>query len=188
MKGDYRKFNDVQLVRLLRAEKPGSDRAFDVLYERYKTRVYRYCFYLLSNRDDSDDIFQETFIRFYKNVSENCISESVIGYLLTIARNLCYNHTSRQKHFEPIENDMISLDERNQFEKKELFDIIKAGMELLKPDYKEILILRDFDGLRYKEIGEVLDISEKAAKSKALRAKNKLIHVLSPYLNELSMK
>ncbi|MBI3258157.1 MAG: RNA polymerase sigma factor [Ignavibacteriae bacterium] len=71
------------------------------------------------------------------------------------------------------------------YEQKELLDLIARSLELLSFEYREIFILREYDGLSYEEIAEVTGTTVTNAKTRAFRAKQKVKEILQPYLKDL---
>jgi DNA-directed RNA polymerase specialized sigma24 family protein len=68
-----------------------AEQAFQELYNRYSSMVHAYCMRVLNNTEQSEDIFQETFIRFFQHIQTNRNTTNIPGFLITIARNLCLN-------------------------------------------------------------------------------------------------
>ena len=84
--------NDNDLLILLDKKGRQGERAFRIIYNKYSSRLMAYCRKMMKNQTIAEDIFQETFIRFYKNAKPNQNKVSIIGYLIRIGRNLCYDH------------------------------------------------------------------------------------------------
>lgn len=163
-----------------------SEAAFTELYHRYSRRIHAYCYRILSNAEDAEDAFQETFLRFHRTVQNGGVMTNVSGLVFTIARNLCINMKKKNTRWasEPVEHDTLS-DRDEKYEKRELLELIKTSLELINPDYREAFVLREYNGLTYREIAELLDISLPTAKIRVFRAKEKIREVLEPYLRDL---
>jgi len=71
-------------------------------------------------------------------------------------------------------------------DKDELLELVKRSLELMPDEYREIFILREYDGLSYNEIAEMFNLPLNTVKVKIHRAKQKMREILSPYLTELS--
>lgn len=141
---------------------------------------------MLQNREQTEDIFQESFIIFYNHLIEGKQIENVKGYLLSIARNLCLKFFRDKKPTVDFEPDSFSVDESNQYESNEMFGLITKALQLLDDIYREAFILREFDGLSYKEIAEICNTSVTNAKSRVFRAHKQIIDILQPYLKDLA--
>lgn len=186
MKINYDKYSDIELVSLLNEDKAQASGAFKAIYDRYSPVVHSYCCKVLGYEDYAEDVFQETFIKFYNNYSKETNKFNVQGYLLTIARNLCLNAKRDRKNNVAVEYlDLLYSDEQS-YEQKELLDLINRTLDLLEDEYREAFVLREYGGLEYTQIAEVCSISVVNAKSRVFRAKQKIKTILKPYLNELS--
>ena len=185
MSKEYKKYSDFELVNLLRTEKPKANLAFAELYNRHSSMLHAYCYKIIGDEDAAEDIFQESFIKFYQNVSNELPNSNIPGFLVKIARNLCLNYKRDKRPTVPIEDlDFIFQDSQN-YEQKELLDLITRSLDLVEDDYKEAFILREYSGLSYDEIAEACNISLSNAKSRVFRAKQKLKSILQPYLKDL---
>ncbi len=162
-----------------------AERAFAELYARYSSRVYAYCRRFLGNREEAEDIFQETFLRFHQSASKEREMTNVPGFLLKIARNLCVSLRRNVVHNVTIE-DYMAVNSDSSLEKSELLDMIKYAMELLPDGYKEVFILREYNGLSYKEIAELTEENINSVKVKIHRAKQKIREILSPVMAEMT--
>ena len=181
------RLSDKELCGLIAGKNPAeSEAAFTVLYERYSRRIHAYCYRILSNNEDAEDAFQETFLRFHRTIRNGSRMTNVSGLLFTIARNLCINLKKKNTRWaaDPVEHDTLS-DRDEAYEKRELLELIKTSLELINPDYREAFVLREYNGLSYKEIAEVLEITLPTAKIRVFRAKEKIRLVLEPYLRDL---
>jgi RNA polymerase sigma-70 factor, ECF subfamily len=185
LRNNYSTYSDEQLVAQLNEEKSKSEKAFTELYNRYSPKVHAYCLRVLNNREAAEDIFQETFIRFYQKIQTDHKQTNVPGFLITIARNLCLNYKRDNIPSVPIESDDFVLETSKGYENTELLNLITTALELLDFEYKEAFVLREYDGLSYNEIAEVTGVTITNAKSRVFRAKQKIKEILSPYLKDL---
>ncbi|MDQ1267096.1 MAG: hypothetical protein QG635_2249 [Bacteroidota bacterium] len=186
MKNDLVKYNDEELILLISCGKRNRDDVFTEFFRRHSGRIYTYCRCMFQNTDDAKDAFQETFISFYKNIDKLQSPLNICGYLLTIARNLCYNKIRNKKQALPVFEDTMIIDERSNYERNELFQLILSSLDLLDETFRDAFILHEIDGMSYSEISEILNIKKENAKKRVYRAKDKLINILQPYLKELT--
>ena len=186
MKRDYAKYTDTELLPLLRQKKSKAEAAFTEFYNRYASKVHSYCVCMINDTLEAEDIFQETFIRFFRNINPEHKSTNVKSYLMTTARNLCINHLRSQKPTMPLEAIEQLKAESFSYENKELIEIINNLLNLLDEKYKEAFILREYDGFSYKEIAEILETSLTNAKSRVRRARGKIIEMLEPYIKDIA--
>ncbi len=180
----YSKYTDKELLEELGKDKASSEAAFTEIYDRYGLRVNAYCRSILGSPEQAEDVFQETFVRFYQKAKSDSKAGSVIGFLITIARNLCLNAKRDAKPTVSIENFEMNFDLNESYESKESANLLTAALELLEDTYKEAMILRYFNGFSYKEIAETLEIKEARARYLVFNGKNKIKKILAPYMND----
>ena len=177
--------DDIELYFILKNDKYNAEKAFTELYNRHSPRIYSYCRKFLGNKDDAQDVFQETFVSFLETTQQDRVMTNVPGFLLKIARNLCVNVRRRDKNPVSYEDYMSSVETTNG-EKEELLHLIKNAMELLPAEYKDMFILREYQGLSYTEIAEVTNTTLATVKIRIFRAKQKVREILAPYLEDIA--
>jgi len=185
MSEKFSKYDDIQLYSKLAGDKSEAESAFAELYARYSQRIYAYCLRILGNNEDARDVFQDTFLKFYDSSKAHKQIDNVCGYLIKIARNLCINYKRDAKQNKSIEDFQIWTND-NDYERKELLQLLASSLELLDYDYKEAFILRMYQGFSYEEISKITGDSVSAIKNRVWRAKEKIKEILSPYLEDLS--
>ncbi len=181
---DCRKLEDIELLHsLLSDNKQTSDASFRCIYQRYASRVHSYCYKIIKDKQVADDIFQDTFIKFYQNVRIEKMKVSLLSFLLRIARNLSLNaiRDEKTKHTNYTVDYSYSIIE--EFANTNL-QVIQKAIESLELKYREPLVLRLYDGLEYDEIAEVLDITTENARKRVFRAKQQIKVILKPYYDE----
>ena len=174
---------------MVRAVLDGDAGAYRVLVERYQGRIYAIIYGMVRNREDARDLTQETFVKAYRNLSRFRFGASFYTWLCRIAMNVSIDHLRRQKlrRTELYEegtasrdaDGVISLahhrhDPGRDLERKELRDRIFAALDTLPPDQKQVILLREIEGLAYKEIAEVVGIPEGTVMSRLYYARKKL--------------
>jgi RNA polymerase sigma-70 factor (ECF subfamily) len=185
MKKNFDQLGDTELFYLLKSDKATSEKAFAELYARHSARLYAYCRRFLGDKDEAQDVFQETFVRFYQSGTQERLMTNVPAFLLKIARNLCVNSKRRDKNSIAFD-DYMAVDDSARSDKSELLDLIKMAIDLLHPEYREIFILREYQGLSYSEIADLTEVSLATVKIRIFRAKQKIREILAPYLSDLS--
>ncbi|OGU57703.1 MAG: hypothetical protein A2X64_06405 [Ignavibacteria bacterium GWF2_33_9] len=187
MNPELQNLSDIELLDFLKSEdKSISDAAFREIYNKYASRVHSYCYKILKDRQKAEDIFQETFIKFYNNVqAERLMNGGLIGFIITIARNLCLNEKRNIQ-------DIVSFNSVMYYQKSEIYNnfedtkkYIQDAINKLEFAYKEPLVLRLYDGMEYSEIAEICGISELNARKRVFRAKQKIKEYLKPIYIEL---
>lgn len=188
MKKNFAKYSDKELVKFLKGDKPDADNAFAEIYDRYGLRVNAYIRTILGNRQLAEDIFQDTFVKFFQKVRSDYESGSLIGFLITIARNLCLN--AKRDKVSTVSLDDIDLPHKDKenIESKEFSELLAMSLDLLDEEYREPIVLRYFNEMRYEEIAEILDITPARARYLVFMGKQKLRKILSPYYEEINNK
>jgi RNA polymerase sigma-70 factor, ECF subfamily len=170
-----------QLVSRCRA---GDLDAFAQVYDRYERQVFRYAYHILGNRDDADDIKQETFVKAYQAIRSFRSESSLQTWLLKICGNLCrdkikswdrrkvtYDSTMRED-----EMGVSNPDESPQaiVERKELENTIARALKGMPAPQREIIVLHEIEGLSYEEIAAVLGCTRTSIKLRLHRARKSL--------------
>lgn len=150
----------------------GSNEAFDVLLERHKDKLYSYIYYIVHNDDIADDIFQETFVRAVVMLRQKRYTESgrFYGWLTRIAHNLIIDQFRAERIENTISNDETEADlfndarlaersiESRMLEDQTLTDVRRL-MEHLPDNQREVVYLRFYRDLSFKEIAEQTGVS-----------------------------
>ncbi|HCN05042.1 MAG TPA: hypothetical protein DIS79_05425 [Bacteroidetes bacterium] len=185
MKRRLSEYSDSDLYAMLRTDR--REEAFGELYARLSSNVFSYCLRVLGSRDRANDVFQETFLRFYQSAERLDYLENVRAYALTICRNLCLNEKKRTANAAvEFEETMYNPGVSREADRSEMMHLIATALELLPHDMREAFVLREYDGMAYNEISEMLNIKLDTAKVRVFRARQKIKEILEPYLNELS--
>ncbi len=115
---------------------------------------------------------------------------NVAAYLLRIARNTCLNTMraapQQMQQSAQIIKEFHGASVPYSLENKELLQLISMALELLPENYREAFVLREYDGLSYSEIAEIVDTSPTNVKMRVFRAKQRIRGILAPYLKDLS--
>lgn len=144
----------------------------------HQQSIYNLAYYLCNDSNEADDITQETFLRAFENLDKFRHEASLRTWLHRIATNIYLGKKRKQRKHESISlGEMKVPDCSGNPERivirRELQWCIKHVLEhhLPRQEYKVVIVLRDINGLSYKEIADVLDISVPAVKSRLHRAR-----------------
>ncbi len=118
--------------------------------EEVYDKLYRYCYYRVRNQETAEDLTQEAFARFWEKGEEKNL-----GYLYTIARNLCIDESRKMKSV-PLPEDLPGPE---QEERMITSLAVRRALEALPPEDRELLLLRYDSGLKIGAIGNVLGLS-----------------------------
>jgi RNA polymerase sigma-70 factor (ECF subfamily) len=191
---DYTVYSDRDLLLLLQdSKKKISDGAFREIYSKYSAKLYTYCKIKSYNSKEIDDVFQETWSKFYKVAVDGLETKSIQAYLFRIARNIFINQYHSRKNINEVRLDEIEYmeiaDELNlekQTSDKDLIKIIENAMKKLDDKHRESFFLRWYNNMTYEEIGKTLDENTATVKMRCKRAMNKLMNILKPYIIEIN--
>lgn len=160
---------DEQLVSLY---EQGNNTAFEVLMMRYKSKVYSYIFQIIRDRVLTEDIFQETFIKAIVTIQQGRYSETgkFLGWINRIAHNLIIDHFRREKNENTISADAFEYDIVNssKLSDQSIEDIMSNEQVLndvvrmvgfLPEVQQEVVRMRFFEEMSFKEIAEKTDVS-----------------------------
>jgi RNA polymerase sigma factor (sigma-70 family) len=159
--------------------KKGSGKAQYMLYKQYSKAMYNLAFRMMNNREDAEDILQETFIDCYRNL-ESFRFESTFGaWLKSILLNKCINQLRKKKIDLVFYETLPAVAEEEETETTYDTNKIFNGIEQLPDGYRIILTLYLLEGYDHAEIAQIMGISESTSKSQYSRAKEKLRTILS---------
>ena len=180
---------------ILAAAQAGDRVALETLLANYLSPIYRFGMKMCRDRHDAEDIVQETLLAAARNVEEFRGASSLSTWLYTIARRACLRRRRRGKHeperFESVEASLHVggiADERSEAPddkaaRGELSRALQEAMAQLEEPNREVLVLRDVQGLSALEVAEVLGISVEAVKSRLHRARQAMRSELAPHLD-----
>lgn len=169
--------------RLLAAARGGDARALEALLERHQPQVYRFGMRMCRDPEDAKDVLQDTLLAMARGVRDFRGASSISTWLYTIARSFCIKKRRRSK-FAPEEERPIETGaaETNQVADtgaapdealagKQVQRALEQAISGLEPTSREVLLLRDVEGLTAPEVAEVLGVTTQAVKSRLHRAR-----------------
>ena len=177
-----------QEAMIVRKVLQGDVNAFEKLVTEYEKAVYAIAQRMTGNAEDAADMTQETFIKAYNSLSSFRGDSKFSVWLYRIANNVCLDFL-RSKSRRPTvslsteddDGEETQLDIADESQSPELLlessltrDAVRRGLDSLPPDYKQILLLREIQGLSYEEIAAALGIESGTVKSRIFRARTRL--------------
>ena len=171
---------------LLTRIRSGSDQAFTELYNKYRRRLLAYCYRLLQDPITAEDVVQIAFQRAFESLSSLDKPELFFYWLFSIARNEVYGRirkTRRNGTPISIEEEDFWADEtpHDQAVRKETSEIVQLLLSQLKVEYREVLVLRQYDKLSYAEIAAITGDTVSSVESRLFKARKALAKKLAPY-------
>lgn len=150
----------------------GNQEAIEVLIRRHKNRVYTYILLIVKNSSLAEDIFQDTFIKVIKSLRQGRYQDKgkFVSWVMRIAHNLIIDHYRKQKLQKTISNDDSEVDLLNQKRltddnvedymiQEQVFSDVRALMDKLPEDQRNVVYLRHYCGLSFKEIADQSGVS-----------------------------
>jgi RNA polymerase sigma-70 factor (ECF subfamily) len=177
-------YSDEELMEELAEGGKKAEQAFTYIYDNYAVRIRAYCFTVMGDSEKAGDIFQDTFIRFYKACTLERKNGTPIGWLLRTARNLCLNAKRDTKKNISIDDYEIGYDMELPMENLENQKIVGLAMDSLPDQMREAVALRYFEDMPYDGIGEILGITSARARYLVFTAKTKMKKTLKPYTSD----
>lgn len=160
----------------------GDVEAFGQIYARYERQVYRFVYHMIGDPDDADDIKQDTFMKAYRSLATFRGECSLLTWLLKVAGNLCRDRLkSRSRRGEVALNLEVECDLRDTsdlgadpatlLERKDLNATVYRVLTGMPEAQRELIVLRDVEGLSYQQIADVLGCSVASVKLRLFRAR-----------------
>jgi RNA polymerase sigma-70 factor (ECF subfamily) len=180
-----RSLDDHSLVEACRA---GQSEAFGALVQRYQERLYQTLLHLSGSAEDARDILQDTFLRAYEKLSQFQGDSSFYTWVYRIGVNLALSGHRRRRSRPSLRrfdehgadrcadatDDSADADPTYALERAEREQIVEAALRSLGPEHRAVVILKDFDGRRYEEIGAILNVPVGTVRSRLHRARCEL--------------
>ena len=176
-----------ELEALLERARDGESQALEMLLLKVQPQLYRYCLKMCKHSQDAEDVLQDSLISLAKSYKDFRGNSSLSTWLFSVVRNSCLKKHRKSKFAPKQEESLESLspteqgqliskipDPFQQAEAQELWIHVQEAIQRLEPSYREVLVLRDIEGLRAREVAEVMGLSLPAIKSRLHRARAEL--------------
>jgi RNA polymerase sigma factor (sigma-70 family) len=163
--------------RVDRPAAPGADAASE-LYERYSTQIFGYCFHQLGSREEAEDAVQTTFMNAFRGLARGIVPAAEQAWVFKIAHNVCLSRRRSSWRRGRIEapNNMEVLQEVVPAKDKVADELIRLQdvLEAMPENQRRAILLREWQGLSYREIAGELDLSQAAVETLIFRARRAL--------------
>ena len=181
---------------LVAQAREGDTRAFGELVRRYEGKIFRLAQHVTQNREDAEDVLQETFLKAYEHLDQFKGDSKFYTWIVRIAVNQALMKLRRRKTDKSVSLDetidtgedtitreIAAWDEdpEQRFSREELGEILDTAVDSLEPPYRSVFVLRDIEELSTEETAEALNLSVPAVKSRLLRARLQLREKLTRY-------
>ncbi len=175
----------VDELELVQAAQQGDQGAFARLVEANQGKIYSLCYRMTGNSEDAADLTQEAFLNAWRGLGSFGGQAAFSTWLYRLAANACIDFLRREKRRGALsmtleedgeeEHQADLPDERwspeRELDRKELRNAVQEGLLALSPEHRQVLLLRETEGLSYQEIGLHLDLEEGTVKSRIARAR-----------------
>ena len=166
---NLKKMTDESLVELYA---DGNNSAFDVLLNRYKKSIHSYIFYTVRNHDLTEDIFQDTFLKVIMTIKQGRYTDTgkFKAWITRIAHNLIIDNFRQERNENTISNDEVEVDLLNdmrlcdsniedQMVEEQVYADVKKLVRHLPDNQREVLEMRYYQDLSFKEIADLTGVS-----------------------------
>lgn len=168
---------------LARDAAAGDKDAFAALVNRYQKPVIRFCYRMAGSRADAEDVAQETFVNLYRSLGRLRREYAFSTVVFCYARNAMLNHLRgagrRHRHLQAFQREQAGTasaaprpDHRAQA--ADAAAMLEAGMAALPPEFREVFILREFQGVDYQGIADIVGCPVGTVRSRLARAREQL--------------
>jgi len=176
----------------------GASRAFDLLVERYQTRLLNFVYRTVGDRERAEDLVQEAFVRVHRHLARFDRSKKFSTWIYTIASNLAKNELRNRSrnplvYFQtmtsgwededrPLEFEDPNARPDDEFDRKHLRELVDAAVKRLPVHHREVFVLRELEGRSYEEIAEITHCNLGTVKSRLNRARSAFAEIVQPAL------
>ena len=172
----------------------GDDGAWSDLVDRYGRKVYAIAWHFTYDRAEAEELTQDCFLKLWENLDRYEPTEaSLLAWIAALSRNLCIDHyrkRRREKGFRFLTDDAVSAilpsgdDPQENAVRRERVRFLIEALAELPDELAEVVILRDLDGLDYREIGDFLRLPDGTVKSRLNRARIELAKAIRRRLGQ----
>jgi RNA polymerase sigma-70 factor (ECF subfamily) len=167
-----------QIVRAQAGDRP----AFTALVDRYWKRLYRWLCQLTRDQHAAEDLAQETFLKAFTGLPKFRAGTNFGAWLFRIAHNNFANHyraTLRRRESLPVDLPARGPGPDAEAQSREALENVAQAVRSLPTDFRAALLLRVEEGLSFREIADVLDLTEETARWRVFKARQKLLSLLA---------
>lgn len=169
------------MIELVQKCQQGDDLAWEALVRQLQSRIYGLAYSYIQHREEALDLAQDIFVRIYQNIHRCRDLQAFLGWALALARHVCIDRL-RQKKAKPqhqIQVDDLPLEDdlpnpSQAFALGSRQKLVYAALKQLSAISREMIILKEIQGLKLKEIAHLLDLPEGTVKSRSGRARVEL--------------
>ncbi len=180
---------------IIRRAQDGDKEAFHLLFDKYKNRVFAAAYSMLRSREDAEDVVQDAFVKAYFSLKKFRQDSSILTWLHRIVHNLCIDEKRKVARQGGLHEELDESLEKEGAElpgsradgpqdillRRERAKKIQVLLGRLRDEHRQVIMLREIDGLSYEEIAQALRISKGTVMSRLYYARRKLQEGLKDY-------
>jgi RNA polymerase sigma factor (sigma-70 family) len=148
----------------------------------YSDGVYRFILKNIKDRDTAQDIVQESYVRMWERVKE-VTYEKARSYLFTTAYHTMIDHIRKNQRLSSMDDNLVEMHDETPGTYNDLKEVINEAVAKLPEIQRSVIMLRDYEGYSYEEIGEILQLNESQVKVYIFRART----FLKQYIGSLDL-
>jgi len=188
-------------LALVRRAQDGDRAAFKVLFERYHRRVYAVALGVVKSPQDAHDVVQEAFVKVHRHLPDFQGNSSFYTWLYRISMNLAIDQLRRRKSARQVDYDdtvgraeqgddpgnltpvIDGADPAKTQSRKELAEKIRGALATLPEYHRQVILLREVEGLSYEEISKIMKVPKGTIMSRLFHARRKMQSALAEYVD-----
>lgn len=169
-------------------KKKDKNNSFTIFYEQQYERLFRFALHFVPDYNDCEDILADVFVKVWENWDSLKKIENLNSYVFTSVKNRCLKFLNKQQYFEEYIDHLhidLKLDEstpENDLLTNEIKSVIENALNQLPKRCKLIFLMLKEDNLTYKEVANILAISEKTVQAQQIIAKKRLLEIVNKYI------
>lgn len=175
------------VITLVKKAQSGDVRAFEQLTEQYYQKIYNIALGMVGSHHDAQDAAQNVLIKLYRSIGSFKFQSKFSTWVYRVTANVCMDEIRSRKRAKS--NETVDISEKTDVASslatpeesalsKETSSVLRKAIASLKPQQREMIILRDVNGFSYTQIAEILKCSEGTVKSRISRARDNLKRIL----------
>jgi len=150
-----------------------SESQYNDAVKSYARNIFRFVFKNLKDKDASEDLVQDCFMKLWQNRA-SVDSSKIKSWLFSVAHHAMINYAKAEARKTSLDNAEVNLLSTGSLPEPDLKELIEKSLQELTPLQRSIILLRDFEGYNYKEIGDILKLSEPQVKVYLFRARQRM--------------
>ena len=187
--------SELAIERLVQMSAEGNEKAFSQLVSIYEDSVFNMAMYITKNREDALDVSQEVFLKLWRTLESFRGECSIKSYLMKLTKNAALDLKRRNSYRQTVsltmendEGESSQLDIADTSEdanpqeaylRRERIERVRRAISELDEEHRQVIVMREMNGMSYREISDALGINEGTVKSRINRARSALKKILT---------